>query len=158
MSDDTSAIYHTTTGPIEINYEKSLLQGTPDGELFNDYGFVVRAKAETGEDIHLWSFIYQQLGPEIIIDGDVSQTLIVYGKYTDEEKDYIHPEMPTVNKGQNIEDYYKPGSIKVQEGKDKDGNEEVTWTLDKRVHHGTPYATSPSILFPYSEYLGILRL
>ena len=74
------------------------------GNLFNNGGFVIRANTETEEDFHLWNFIYKQKGDEIIIDGDVGQRLLVYGKYSDEEQQYMHAEAPFVNKGRNIDD------------------------------------------------------
>lgn len=112
----------------------SLRAGNDGGEAFcNDYGFVVRAKAETGEDIHFWSFIYEQKSPESIIDGDVVQTLLVYGKYTDEERQFMHPDAGTVNRDQNIEDCYKRGEMKIEEAAD-----EVRWILGGRIHQGAP--------------------
>jgi hypothetical protein len=83
--------------------------------LFNDCGFVVRAKAESGEDTHLGMFTYQQRGSETIIDGDITQTLMVYGKFSDGEKKSMH-DTPYINKGQNIDDYHSPGSVQIQEG------------------------------------------
>ena len=68
-----------------------------------------------------------------MVAGDVAQTLLVYGKFTDEEKQFMNPNVPTVNRGQNIEDYYKPGSIKVTEDA-----KYVRWELGGLVHHGTP--------------------
>ena len=64
--EEESGIYRNATGPISLEFEGKRIADDYKGELFNDYGFVVRAKAETGEDIHLWSFIYQQQGPEIV--------------------------------------------------------------------------------------------
>ena len=64
--DEESGIYQNTTGPISLAFEGKRISNGYQGELFNDYGFVVRAKAVTGEDIHLWSFIYQQQGPETV--------------------------------------------------------------------------------------------
>src|ERR1700750_451254 len=105
MSDEDLNVYFMHAGQIEIAHEKKIMADDYDSEIFNDYGFVVRAKAETGEDIHLWRFIYQQHGAEVLVDGDVGQTLLVYGKFTEEEKQTMHPMAATVNKGQNIEDY-----------------------------------------------------
>ena len=70
--DEESGIYRNATGPISLEFE-----GNRIPELFNDYGFVVRAKADTGEDIHLWSFIYQQQGPEIVSYSAMSRLLEV---------------------------------------------------------------------------------
>ncbi|KAF2488962.1 hypothetical protein BU16DRAFT_567925 [Lophium mytilinum] len=130
---ENSAIYGTETGPIPLAIEKALRRNDDGVGFFNDYGFVVRAKAETGEDLHFWSFIYEQKGPEVIVDCDVVQTLLVVGKYNDEEKQFMHPNALTVNKGQNLEDYYKRGTIKIEEGA-----EHVKWMLGGITHHGAP--------------------
>jgi hypothetical protein len=58
----------------------------------------------------------RQKGNEVIIDGDVTQNLLVYGKFTEDEKKDMH-DTPYVNKGQNIEDYLPPGKIKIDEEK-----------------------------------------
>jgi hypothetical protein len=63
---------HFHTGPVSLEYSKSHAEGRLGHEIFNDYGFVVRARTTTGEDFHLWMFIYQLKGPEVIIDGDVT--------------------------------------------------------------------------------------
>lgn len=131
---DNTQTYYSAGGPIKIDYERSMRSKHLPGDLFNDCGFVIRAKAETGEDFHLWSFIYEQKGQEIIIDGDVGQTLLVYGKYSDEEKQYMHPDTPYVNKGQNIDDYYPPQTLKI----DEEAADEVTWELGGRVHVLSP--------------------
>jgi hypothetical protein len=83
MPEENTTIYHCHTGPIPLAVEKKIQADDYGGELFNDYGFVVRAKTETGEDVHLWTFIYQQQGDEVIISGDVTQTLLIYGKFSD---------------------------------------------------------------------------
>jgi len=123
---------HFHTGPVLLDYSRSYAEGRLGHEIFNDYGFVVRAKAETGEDFHLWLFTYQLKGPEVIIDGDVTQTLLVFGKFSDEEKTRIS-DNPYVNKGQNLEDYLPPGSITVKEEKDQ-----VTWSNAGRIMVGKP--------------------
>jgi len=107
--------------PIQLKHLHSYADGRDSVGLFNNYGFVVRARAESGEDIHLWMFTYQQRGAETILDGDITQTLMVYGKFSDGEKKSMH-DVPYINKGQNIDDYVKPGSLKIKEG------EQVTWT------------------------------
>ncbi|KAG9605842.1 hypothetical protein KCU77_g577, partial [Aureobasidium melanogenum] len=120
-------IYKTSAGPVKLDYERNNQEGRDSKELFNDYGFVVRAKAKTGEDIHLWMFIYKLKGPEAVIDADLTQTLMVYGKFTDEEKQHM-TDRPFVNKGQNIDDYYKPGTCSIEESTDH-----VQWSNAGRV-------------------------
>jgi len=93
---------------------------------------VIRAKAETGEDIHLWMFIYQQKGPEVIVDGDLTQTLLLYGKFGDRERTQIS-DTPFINKGQNIDDYLPPGSIQCTEGV-----EQITWSNAGRTFVSKP--------------------
>lgn len=62
---DNTQTYCSAAGPIDLEYETSMRAKHLPGDLFNDCGFVIRAKAETGEDFHLWSFIYEQKGGEI---------------------------------------------------------------------------------------------
>lgn len=97
-------------------------------------GFVIRGRTEDGYDIHLWTFMYQQRGPEIIIDGDISQTLFIASKYSDDEKLTMH-DSPYTNKGQNIEDYAKPGTIKIVE---PESGKPCTWTHEDRKYVCAP--------------------
>lgn len=131
---DSTQTYYSAAGPIELSYERRQRSNQLSGDLFNDSGYVIRAVAETGEDLHFWSFIYEQKGGEIIIDGDVSQSLIVYGKYTEAEKQYMHPDAAFVNKGQNIDDYYPPDTIVI----DEESKDEASWELGGRVHFMQP--------------------
>lgn len=131
-NEKTTEIYKIATGDVKLEYERNLAEGRDGDELFNDYGFVVRAQAKTGEEIHLWMFTYRVKGREVIIDGDITQTLLVYGKFSDEEKKHMH-DGPFINKGQNIDDYLPPGSIQIQESED-----EVTWTNAGRIYKGSP--------------------
>jgi len=62
-------------------------------------------------------FIYQQKGPEVILDGNITQTLLVTAKFPDGEEKTIR-DRPYVNKGQNIDDYLPYGSMKVTETDD----------------------------------------
>ncbi|KAJ5638375.1 hypothetical protein N7490_008254 [Penicillium lividum] len=133
MAEENQTIYCAHAGPIPLAVERKIQSYDYDGELFNDYGFVIRAKAETGEDIYLWSFIYQQQGDEAVVSGDVSQTLVIYGTFSDNEKKFMHPDCSTVNKGQDIEDYFAPGSIKWTETE-----QDVKWELGGRIHWGAP--------------------
>jgi len=126
------AIYGTETGPIPLDIEKGCRHLDKGPGFFNDYGFVVRAKTETGEDFHLWLFSYVVRGPEVIVEGDITQTLLVWGKFTDEEKKTIR-DRPYVNKGQNLEDYEKPGTLTITES---DGA--VTWENAGRTYTGKP--------------------
>jgi hypothetical protein len=102
---ESHSLYNSYVGPTTLEYEKSHAGGRMGGgkDVFNDLGFVIRGRAETGEDIHLWMFIYQQEGPEVIVDGDLTQTLLLYGKFDEEQKKNI-VDAPYVNKGQNIDD------------------------------------------------------
>lgn len=131
--DEEEGIFNNVAAPVTLDHMKRRLPLDFKDEIFNDSGLVVRGKAESGEDIHLWNFIYQQQGREVVVDGDVAQLLLVYGKFTDDQKQYMNPEAAGVNKGQLIDDYYKPGTIKITEEKDK-----VVWKLDKMEHHCAP--------------------
>jgi len=57
---DTDFMYHAHVGPVSLDYERDNTEGRNSAkELFNDYGFVIRAKAASGEDLHLWMFTYR---------------------------------------------------------------------------------------------------
>jgi hypothetical protein len=120
-------IYENTTLPIVQKYEGAHQKDDKYPEFFNDMGFVIRGRTEEGEDIHLWSFMYQQRGAEIIVDGDVSQTLCMVTKFSEEEKKTMH-DIPYINKGQNIEDYAKIGEIKI----DESNSDVTTWSTSDR--------------------------
>jgi len=126
MADDAK-IYQSVTLPVKLQYEGAHQKDTDYEQFFNDMGFVIRGRTDAGEDIHLWTFLYQQRGPEIIVDGDVNQSLFIATKFSDEEKLTMH-DTPYINKGQNIEDYGKPGTIQIKEG----GSETVWSTPDRR--------------------------
>jgi len=126
VSSEDPGIYQSVHLPVVLEHEGTHQTEEAYSEFFNDMGFVIRGRTEEGHDIHLWSFMYQQRGPEIIIDGDVSQSLFIASKFSDEEKLSMH-DTPYVNKGQNIEDYAKPGTIKIAEG-----GPETTWTHTNR--------------------------
>jgi hypothetical protein len=49
------------------------------------------------------------------------------------EKQFMHPDCPSVNKGQNIENYFPLGSIKWTENTD-----DIKWELGGRVHWSAP--------------------
>lgn len=140
----TTEIYKIATGPVKLEYERNNAEGRDAKELFNDYGFVVRAKAKTGEDIHLWMFTYRLKGPETIIDGDLTQTLLVYGNFSDQDKQNMR-DLPFINKGQNIDDYLPPGSIQITES-----NEQVQWKNAGRV-----YTCKPPLWHVGGEHAGV---
>jgi hypothetical protein len=98
---------------------------------FNEYSFAIQAKAKAGEDFHLWSFIYEQKRDEII-DGDVIQNATSIQEVQRRgKKKYTHPTVPFVNKGQDIDDYYPPGSLQIEKKDDS-----VTWEVGDRTHIG----------------------
>lgn len=113
-------------GDWKIEDQGPLVADNYQGPLFNDYGFVVRAKSDEGEDIALWTFMYRQQGPEIIIDNDVTQTCFIAGKFSDTEKAHMH-DVPFISKGQNIEDYYTPSTMEH-----KISSDSISWTVDQR--------------------------
>ena len=123
---------HSYVGPVILDGSRSHAAGRDSGDLFNDYGFVIRGRTTTGEDFHLWLFTYILRGAEVIIDGDVTQTLLVYGKFSPEEKKSMH-DTPFVNKGQNLDDYLPPGTCIIKEEKDQ-----VTWSNGGRIYIGKP--------------------
>lgn len=66
-------------------------------DLFNDFGCVVRARMETGEDVHLWMFLYRQKGAEVIKDNDVCQTFMLEGNFSEQAKRGMS-DTPYINK------------------------------------------------------------
>lgn len=121
-------VYQSHVLPFKQEYEGALAKDTDYAEFFNDKGFVIRAKTDEGADLHLWSFMYQQRGPEVIVDGDLTQSLFMLTNYSDEEKQSMH-DNAYINKGQNIEDYGKVGDIKIDESAD-----EVVWSTPNRKY------------------------
>ncbi|KAF2496906.1 hypothetical protein BU16DRAFT_580922 [Lophium mytilinum] len=132
MPADDSALFGTYTADPVIDSEKFLIANREHNEVFNDNGFVVRARATNGEDVHLWMFMYQQKGPEVIVDGNITQTLLVSAKFGDGEEKVVQ-DRPYVNKGQNIDDYLPYGTMQVTEAPD-----ETTWENGGRVFINKP--------------------
>jgi hypothetical protein len=132
MPADDAALFGTSTADPVLSSERSLIKNREHNEVFNDNGYVVRARATNGEDVHLWMFIYQQKGPEVIIDGDITQTLLVSAKFADGEEKVV-ADRPYVNKGQNIDDYLPYGSLTVTETPDQ-----TTWANGGRVFVNSP--------------------
>jgi hypothetical protein len=95
-------------------------------------GFVIRGKTDEGHDFHLWTFQYVQRGPEVVIDGDITQSLFMISKFSDEEKMSMH-DIAYLNKGQNLEDYGKPGRIVIKENGDK-----TEWATPDRQYNCDP--------------------
>jgi len=48
-----SSLYHSDVEPIRLDYERNWADEFDSPEFYSDYGFVVRATADTGEDVHL---------------------------------------------------------------------------------------------------------
>lgn len=115
---DNGGVYKSEIHPIQAWHERSHQSDKDFDQFFNDMGFVIRGRTEDGHDIHLWTFHYQQRGAEVVLDGDITQSLFMAAKFSDEEKKTMH-DIPYVNKGQNIEDYQKPGTIVIKEDGDK---------------------------------------
>ena len=114
-------------GPTDLENARAIVPEGYERDLFNDMGFVLRAKTETGEDLYIWMFMYRQLGTEVIINNEVCQTLMVNVKFADEEKSSMR-DTPYINKGQNLDDYHKVGTLKFSDTEDSN-----TWTLAGRV-------------------------
>jgi hypothetical protein len=135
-NDAEEGLFINEAAPIKLWHEAENIPDEVRGkDSFNDQGFVLRAKADTGEDIHLWTFMYQQRGRESIIQADVNQMLLICGKFTDQDKEYMNPfaNATTVNVGQDVADYFKPGAIKISEDADK-----VIWRCENLEYICTP--------------------
>lgn len=131
MVNDKS-IMASTCGPTRLQDQRPIVPEGYPGDLFNDMGFVLRARSDEGHDIHLWMFMYRQLGDAVIIDNEVCQTLLVNVKFDDKEKETMH-DTEFVNKGQNIDDYNKVGTLRFT-----DSESTVTWSLNGRVFESQP--------------------
>jgi hypothetical protein len=132
MAVDDRVIMASTCGPTSLENQKPIVPENYHHDLFNDMGFVLRAKSDEGEDIHLWMFMYRQLGEAVILDNEVCQTLLVKTAFSDEEKKAMH-DTPFVNKGQNIDDYIKVGTLNFDSS-----DSTVTWKLNGRVFEAQP--------------------
>lgn len=62
-------LYCNYIAEAKMEEDRFLVPEGYEKDMFNDSGFVIRAKAESGEDIHLWMFMYRQQGPEIVINN-----------------------------------------------------------------------------------------
>ena len=138
-------VYQSVVLPLKQWYEGAHAKATDYDEFFNDMGFIVRARTEDGYDIHLWMFMYIQRGPEIIVDGDVTQTLCLVTKFSKDEKLAMH-DIPYINKGQNIEDYAKVGTIKIAEEKD-----ETVWSTPNRK-----FTCKPPVWHVGGDHAGVI--
>jgi hypothetical protein len=125
-------IMASTCGPTFLKDQYPIVPETYDKDLFNDMGFVLRARSDEGRDIHLWMFMYRQLGEAVIINNEVCQTLLVNVALDDEEKKGMR-DTPFINKGQNIDDYNKVGSLRFDTSESQ-----VKWSLAGRVFESQP--------------------
>ncbi|OGE54720.1 hypothetical protein PENARI_c005G11140 [Penicillium arizonense] len=126
------SIMASTCGPTVLADQNPIIPENYEKDLFNDMGFVLRARSDEGHDIHLWMFMYRQLGEAVIIDNEVCQTLLVKVAFTDEEKKTMH-DAPFINKGQNIDDYNEVGTMGFTSSESK-----VSWSLNGRVFESQP--------------------
>lgn len=134
MKGDSTDLFVSHIADTSLDHLRFLVPHDYSKDLFNDNGFVVRARTTTGEDFHIWMFMYRQRGDEMIIDNDVCQTLVVCGNYdAGEGKRLAISDAPYVNFGQNIDDYNKIGSLQTTES-----DTEVKWELAGRVFTGSP--------------------
>ncbi|KAJ5924921.1 hypothetical protein N7454_007560 [Penicillium verhagenii] len=140
-----NSIMASICGPTVLADQKFIVPENYQKDLFNDMGFVLRAKSVEGHDIHLWMFLYRQLGDAVIIDNDVCQTLLVNVCFSDEEKQAMH-DSPFINKGQNIDDYNQVGTLDV-----KISDSKVSWSSNGRV-----FESEPPIWHVKGEHAGVL--
>jgi hypothetical protein len=137
-------LFRASSGPVLLQYEGALTEGRDSNEVESDSGFIVRATAETGEDVYLWTFAYRQQSYEVIIDADLNQTLLVYGEFAENDKYQMH-DTPFINKGQGLEDFHKPGSLRITEG-----GEATEWSIA-----GRSYVSSPPRWAIRGEHAGV---
>ncbi|WP_404478042.1 hypothetical protein [Novosphingobium sp. BL-52-GroH] len=125
----SAVLFQMISAPLTLAYEGAFTRGREQFELFNDTGFLVRATAETGEDVQLWVFFYQQRGKEMVIDGDLTQTALVVTDFSGPDVEKMH-DTPFTNKGQSVEDYFAPGTMKIVETPTS-----VSWSIGGREMH-----------------------
>ncbi|KAL6231975.1 hypothetical protein BDW75DRAFT_243403 [Aspergillus navahoensis] len=109
---EASAIFIDDVRPLKGSDDQNWASTFDDAEIYIDSGFVVRATAETGEDVHFWTIMYHQKCREVVIQSDLTQTTFLVTKFSDEEKKQMHP-TPFIDLGQNIEDFLPLGSLVI---------------------------------------------
>jgi hypothetical protein len=129
---------------FEVYQEGPIVPDNYTEDLFNDFGYVVRAKTDSDEDLLLWLFMYRQIGTDTVIDCDISQSALLVTNFSDPEKGVMH-NTPYINKGQNVDDLYAPGALQFKITK-----EEATWSLD-----GRELSSSPPYYKARGEHAGI---
>lgn len=123
-----SNLFKYSVGPVELEYAKDWTKAFPgEKEFYYDYGFSIRATAETGEDFHLWTFMYNQNNQDALVLGDLCQTALLITNFSDKEKKLMHP-TPFIDKGQNVEDNLPLGSLTCEKG-----DNSYVWKIDGRV-------------------------
>ena len=95
MSSKTSIsannLFQAGTGQVLLQYQKDWSGVfSKDPEYYHDFGFVIRGTADTGEDIHLWLFMYRQKCSDAVIQGDLCQTALLITNFSPEEKKFMH--------------------------------------------------------------------
>jgi hypothetical protein len=139
-----SSLYHSDVEPIRLDYERNWADEFESPEFYSDYGFVVRATAETGEDVHLWTFMYRQACDDVVVQGDVCQTVLVVTDFTEEQKRDMHA-TAFVDLGQNIEDYHKIGTLTVDQAGDR-----IDWRMA-----GREFSAMPPVWYIRGEHAGV---
>lgn len=89
---------------------------------FNEYGFAIRAKAKL-VNISISGASYMSKREKRSSTGTSSKRCWYTGSSATMEKKYTHPTIPFVNKSQDIDNYYPPGSLQIGEKDDS-----VTWS------------------------------
>ncbi|KAE8331429.1 hypothetical protein BDV39DRAFT_201080 [Aspergillus sergii] len=111
---DAKAIFADELRPIRPTDDQWWAAKFNDKEFYFDSGFVIRAVAETGEDVHFWSIMYHQKCNDVIIHCDLTQTVLLVTKFSEDEKKHMHATR-FIDLGQNVEDFLPLGSFKVTE-------------------------------------------
>ncbi|KAL3474484.1 hypothetical protein BJX99DRAFT_260416 [Aspergillus californicus] len=118
-------VFAMGVGPVLLANEGPLTPNDYQRPLFSDSGFVVRGNTTTGEEFHIWIFWYRQLGKEeYVVNGDVMQVALLRGNFSEEDLSHMN-NVPFINKGQNLEDYRHPGTMRVSQTDNR-----VTWQFE----------------------------
>ncbi len=129
---DAEQWYHSESGSVDLSDQRSHVKGLEGKEIYTDYGHAVRARADSGEDIFLWSAAYMHRKGQFVVNADLVQTFFIWGTYSPDEKKRMHAGN-FINRGQDLQDYFQPGDLKVIEEADK-----VSWALGGREFIGAP--------------------
>jgi len=124
---------------VSVNNERQWLpEVLPEQDMWENHGFVVRGRTADGEDLTLFVCLYVvKRGGDgedsyYAIHGNVSQTMLIHGKYSTAEKQQMHNN-DFVASGWAPVEHLPFGSIETDES-----DERVLWKVGNRVYEDAP--------------------